>query len=118
MSGKHITRPNNVRFISSAMSFVVAGRRVRTPVVPTGKRSKRAIMQQRSNAVAWLMLVIVLSLPLVSMELVPFYDTSESRYAEIARVMALSGDWITPWFDVDVPFRGKPPLSFWAQALS
>lgn len=75
-------------------------------------------MQQRSNAVAWLMLVIVLSLPLVSMELVPFYDTSESRYAEIARVMAQSGDWITPWFDVDVPFWGKPPLSFWAQALS
>lgn len=75
-------------------------------------------MQQRSNAVAWLMLVIVLSLPLVSMELVPFYDTSEPRYAEIARVMAQSGDWITPWFDVDVPFWGKPPLSFWAQALS
>src|SRR5690606_19713317 len=75
-------------------------------------------MQQRSNAVAWLTLVIVLSLPLVSMELVPFYDTSEPRYAEIARVMAQSGDWITPWFDVDVPFWGKPPLSFWAQALS
>ncbi len=75
-------------------------------------------MQQRSNAVAWLTLVIVLSLPLVSMELVPFYDTSEPRYAEIARVMAQSEDWITPWFDVDVPFWGKPPLSFWAQALS
>jgi len=75
-------------------------------------------MQQRSNAVAWVVLVMVLLLPLVSMELVPFYDTSEPRYAEMARVMAQTGDWITPWFNVDVPFWGKPPLSFWAQALS
>jgi 4-amino-4-deoxy-L-arabinose transferase-like glycosyltransferase len=45
-------------------------------------------------------------------------DTTEPRYAEIARVMATSGDWITPWFNEGVPFWGKPPLSFWAQALS
>lgn len=75
-------------------------------------------MQQRSYAVAWTGLLIVLSLPLLSMELIPFYDTSEPRYAEIARVMAQSGDWVTPWFNGDVPFWGKPPLSFWAQALS
>src|SRR5690606_27845966 len=118
MSERLITRPSNVQFISSAMSCVVAGQRVRTPVGLTGKQSKRAIMQQRSNAVAWVVLVMVLLLPLVSMELVPFYDTSEPRYAEMARVMAQTGDWITPWFNVDVPFWGKPPLSFWAQALS
>lgn len=50
--------------------------------------------------------------------LVPFMDTTEPRYAEIARLMAVSGDWITPWFREGVPFWGKPPLSFWAQALS
>ncbi|MDS1140865.1 glycosyltransferase family 39 protein [Pusillimonas sp. SM2304] len=60
----------------------------------------------------------VLLLPLVSMMVVPFYDTSEPRYAEIARIMAQSGDWITPWFEPGLPFWGKPPLSFWAQALS
>ena len=59
-----------------------------------------------------------LLLPLISMMIVPFYDTSEPRYAEIARVMAQSGDWITPWFSPGVPFWGKPPLAFWAQALS
>ena len=32
--------------------------------------------------------------------------------------MAQSGDWITPWFEPGVPFWGKPPLSFWAQAAS
>ncbi len=50
--------------------------------------------------------------------LLPFMDTTEPRYAEIARIMAETGDWITPWFDYGVPFWGKPPLSFWAEALS
>ncbi|NYT35343.1 glycosyltransferase family 39 protein [Allopusillimonas soli] len=64
------------------------------------------------------LLVVVLLLPLASMWLVPFSDTSEPRYAEIARLMAQTGDWITPWFRPGVPFWGKPPLSFWAEALS
>src|SRR5690606_28305294 len=67
---------------------------------------------------AWFTLAVILLMPLISMALIPFYDTSEPRYAEIARVMAQSGDWITPWFSPGVPFWGKPPLSFWAQALS
>ncbi len=32
--------------------------------------------------------------------------------------MLVSNDWITPMFDHGVPFWGKPPLSFWLQALS
>ena len=55
---------------------------------------------------------------LLSMAFVPLMDTSEPRYAEIARLMAVSGDWITPWFEPGSPFWGKPPLSFWAQAAS
>jgi 4-amino-4-deoxy-L-arabinose transferase-like glycosyltransferase len=65
-----------------------------------------------------LLLFIILGVPLVAMILVPFADTSEPRYAEMARVMATSGDWITPWFSPGVPFWGKPPFSFWMQALS
>jgi len=45
-------------------------------------------------------------------------DTTEARYAEIARKMLELNDWVTPWFDYDVPFWGKPPLSFWVTALS
>lgn len=48
----------------------------------------------------------------------PFADTTEPRYAEIARLMAETGDWVTPWFEPGVPFWGKPPLSFWAQATA
>lgn len=72
----------------------------------------------RTSKAAWGLLAIVLLLPLILMAIVPLYDTSEPRYAEIARIMAQTGDWITPWFSPGVPFWGKPPLSFWAQALS
>jgi 4-amino-4-deoxy-L-arabinose transferase-like glycosyltransferase len=65
----------------------------------------------------WLFFLI-LALQLFGMVLIPFSGTSEPRYAEIARMMAESGDWITPWFEPGVPFWGKPPLSFWVQALS
>lgn len=64
------------------------------------------------------LLVAALLGRLAFMGLLPLMDTSEPRYAEIARVMAESGDWITPWFDKGIPFWGKPPLSFWCQALA
>ncbi len=63
-------------------------------------------------------LTAILGLRLLAMAVVPFADTSEPRYAEIARLMAQTGDWITPWFAPGVPFWGKPPLGFWAEALS
>ena len=56
-------------------------------------------------------LAAILAARLFAMALMPFADTSEPRYAEIARVMASSGDWITPWFEPGVPFWGKPPLA-------
>jgi len=46
----------------------------------------------------------------------PLFDNTEARYAEIARKMAQTGNWITPQFDYGVPFWGKPPLSTWATA--
>lgn len=57
---------------------------------------------------------------LVRLELiftVPFTDTTEARYAEIARKMVETNDWITPQFDYGVPFWGKPPLHTWLSAL-
>lgn len=63
-------------------------------------------------------LTAILAARLFAMALIPFVDTSEPRYAEIARLMAASGDWITPWFEPGVPFWGKPALAFWTQALA
>jgi len=65
----------------------------------------------------WLLVAIILS-RVVPMLFLPFTDPTEARYADIARIMAETGDWITPYFDYGVPFWGKPPLSFWAQAIS
>lgn len=61
---------------------------------------------------------LLLGSRLMSMAFFPLVGTSEPRYAEIARLMVATNDWITPWFSPDVPFWGKPPFAFWAQALS
>ncbi|WP_236264086.1 MULTISPECIES: ArnT family glycosyltransferase [Pseudomonas] len=73
------------------------------------------IMTQRT---LWTVLLAILGMRLASMGLYPLMDTSEARYGEMARKMLVLGDWVTPLFDVGVPFWGKPPLSFWTQALS
>lgn len=48
----------------------------------------------------------------------PLMDTTEARYAEIARRMAALGDWVTLWVADGVPFWAKPPLSVWITAAS
>ncbi len=47
----------------------------------------------------------------------PITDTTEARYAEIARKMLETGNWVTPQFDYGVPFWAKPPLHTWASAI-
>ena len=71
-----------------------------------------------SNVFKYLLVLlgVVLVARLIPMFIVPFFDPTEARYGEIARIMAETGDWITPFYDYGVPFWGKPPLSFWAQA--
>lgn len=55
---------------------------------------------------------------LLTLSTYPLHDTTEARYAEIARLMVVSGDWITPQIEAGVPFWGKPPLSTWLTAGS
>jgi 4-amino-4-deoxy-L-arabinose transferase-like glycosyltransferase len=50
--------------------------------------------------------------------ILPLMDKTEARYAEIARLMVSSNNWITPHIDYGVPFWAKPPLSTWMSALS
>lgn len=89
----------------------MSGPEVRTldgPLRPDATRHLRILF--------WLCVAIAV-LRLVSLFLFPLIDRTESRYGEIARQMAVSGDWITPRINGQ-PFWGKPPLSTWCQAAS
>lgn len=55
-------------------------------------------------------------LRLISLALYPLYDTTEARYGEIARIMYETGNWLTPHFNYELPFWGKPPLHTWITA--
>jgi 4-amino-4-deoxy-L-arabinose transferase-like glycosyltransferase len=67
---------------------------------------------------ALMVLAALLLLRVLSLGAYPLADSTESRYANIARLMVESGDWITPQFAPGVPFWGKPPLSTWFAAAS
>ena len=47
----------------------------------------------------------------------PLIDPDEPRYASTARDMVLNGNWIVPHFN-GVPRINKPPLFYWAIAIS
>lgn len=65
-----------------------------------------------------LILLILLAVRLLAIWWVPLTDTTEARYAEIARKMLETGNWVTPLHDYGVPFWAKPPLSTWLSAIS
>jgi len=49
---------------------------------------------------------------------IPLLDKTEARYAEIARIMSETKEWIVLQIDYNVPFWAKPPLSTWLSAMS
>lgn len=77
-------------------------------------------MTRKIKPTTWLLLILlgILLVRLISLPMYPLMDTTEARYAEMSRKMLETGDWITPQYDYGVPFWGKPPLSFWAGAVT
>ncbi|PMN90861.1 ArnT family glycosyltransferase [Enterovibrio norvegicus] len=61
-------------------------------------------------------LIISLGIRLITLPMYSLMDTTEARYGEMARIMFETQNWITPMFDYDVPFWGKPPLFAWLSA--
>jgi len=78
---------------------------------------RRFALSLTDRRVLWIALSLLLAIRLLAVFWLPFTDTTEARYAEIARKMLETGDWITPQFDYGVPFWGKPPLHTWLSAL-
>ncbi len=75
-------------------------------------------MTSRERRGLWLALAIVIAVRLATLGAYPLMDSTESRYAEIARKMLETGDWLVPQIAYGVPFWGKPPLSMWLSAAS
>jgi 4-amino-4-deoxy-L-arabinose transferase-like glycosyltransferase len=57
------------------------------------------------------------ALMLFALGRLPLANPDEARYAEIAREMAVNGDWVTPRLN-DIPYFEKPPLVYWTVRLS
>ena len=66
----------------------------------------------------WFLIGAFLVFRLITLAMYPLIDTTEARYGEIARIMIDTNNWITPQFDYNVPFWGKPPLHTWVSAIS
>ncbi len=67
---------------------------------------------------AYWALAILLAVRVLAMVVVPLNDTTEARYAEVARKMLETGNWVTPLDTYTRPFWAKPPLSTWVSAAS
>jgi len=65
-----------------------------------------------------ILVFLVLSARLVAMWLIPLNDSTEARYAEIARLMLTSHDWVRLMHYPGQYFWAKPPLSTWLSAFS
>ena len=74
--------------------------------------------QNTSSPWLWWVLGTVALARLLTLGLYPLTDTTEARYAEVARKMAELGNWVTPLYDYGVPFWAKPPLTTWLSAIS
>lgn len=79
--------------------------------------SRRFALTRIDQRFLWIALGTLLAVRLLAVSWLPFVDSTEARYAEIARKMIETGDWITPQFDYGVPFWGKPPLHTWLSAF-
>jgi 4-amino-4-deoxy-L-arabinose transferase-like glycosyltransferase len=77
----------------------------------------KTITQLPSYKTLFILLFSCLILRLISLSLYPLMDTTEARYGEMARIMFETGNWITPMFDYNVPFWGKPPIFTWLSSL-
>jgi 4-amino-4-deoxy-L-arabinose transferase-like glycosyltransferase len=74
-------------------------------------------MSKFSKVLFWALVLIFLArFSLLSQY--PLIGTTEPRYAEIARKMLVTNDWVTLWVTDGVPLWGKPPLLFWLDSIS
>ena len=73
---------------------------------------------KKTNLYLSISVAVLVVFRFVLMGFIPLLDKTESRYAEIARLMYQTKEWIVLQIDYGIPFWAKPPLSTWLAALS
>lgn len=73
---------------------------------------------KQQSAYIFYSIIVIIILRFILTGLIPLMDKTESRYAEIARLMYKTQDWVVLQIDYGVPFWAKPPLSTWMSAAS
>lgn len=79
--------------------------------------SKSSRLDRAHHPWLWVLGLTAL-LRMLSLDAVPLTDHTEARYAEIARLMVVVDDWLSPHITPTEVFWAKPPLSIWGQALA
>ena len=75
-------------------------------------------LTSRERRGLWSAIALLVVVRFATLGAYPVMDPTESRYAEIARKMLETGNWLTPQIAYGVPFWGKPPLSTWLSTAS
>ncbi|MCO5275852.1 MAG: glycosyltransferase family 39 protein [Flavobacteriales bacterium] len=70
-----------------------------------------------NRSISWLIALLALLLFVPGLGAVHLFDWDEINFAEIAREMLATHNWLQPQIGY-VPFYEKPPLFMWMQALS
>ncbi len=74
--------------------------------------------QARASAPAvWLLMAVVLAVWFLTLSIRHLLPSDEGRYAEIAREMFASGDWVTIRYN-GLKYFEKPPFHLWMTALA
>ena len=73
---------------------------------------------KNNSYVLYIAVIVLVIFRLLLTITIPLLDKTEARYAEIARIMWETNQWIVPEIDYGVPFWAKPPLSTWGSAAS
>ncbi|MEO8408706.1 MAG: glycosyltransferase family 39 protein, partial [Oxalobacteraceae bacterium] len=71
----------------------------------------------KSKPFVWALLLIFTVCWFYALDLRTLVPTDEGRYAEMAREMVSSGDWITTRLN-GIKYFEKPPLQTWMNALT
>ena len=84
------------------------------PATGMGLPAMRQVSLNRTTVAVVLIVALAWFLPLGMRHLLP---SDEGRYAEIAREMLASGDWVTIRYN-DLKYFEKPPFQLWMTAIA